>query len=250
VFLWFTTWKGLVRYDGYQHIMYTAKPTATPSPFAFWVWSTAASAGPRYSGKHNQSSTPRSYLYCPISFPRSWRCGSTLVPVADNPPGGDGKRYAVDREQRLASPPCGASLASGAAPQLPARTRLNASVVRAAPAHGIPHVTPVRARHRFPKPSTSVQYRTRRVGGVAPQWPSLGPGRALSRDCAARICRTCAKLCRAAGGELEQIPLLLGHTSVQTTERYLRTKRDLVPALNDGMKLKRGCSRSGASRFG
>jgi integrase len=31
--------------------------------------------------------------------------------------------------------------------------------------------------------------------------------------------RTCAKLCRAAGGELEQIQLLLGHASVQTMER-------------------------------
>jgi integrase len=50
--------------------------------------------------------------------------------------------------------------------------------------------------------------------------------------------RTCAKLCRAAGGELEQIQLLLGHQSVQTTERYLGTRQDLVHAPNDGIKLR------------
>jgi len=38
--------------------------------------------------------------------------------------------------------------------------------------------------------------------------------------------------------ELEQIQLLLGHASVQTTERYLGTKQDLVHAPNDGIKLK------------
>jgi hypothetical protein len=31
--------------------------------------------------------------------------------------------------------------------------------------------------------------------------------------------------------------LLLGHASVQTTERYLGTKLDLIHAPNDGIKL-------------
>jgi integrase/recombinase XerD len=50
--------------------------------------------------------------------------------------------------------------------------------------------------------------------------------------------RTCAKLCRKAGGDLEQIQLLLGHASIQTTERYLGTKQDLVQAVNDRVKIR------------
>jgi site-specific recombinase XerD len=45
--------------------------------------------------------------------------------------------------------------------------------------------------------------------------------------------RSCAKLCRAAGGELEQIQFLLGHVSVQTTERYLGCKQRIRGAVND-----------------
>jgi integrase/recombinase XerD len=52
--------------------------------------------------------------------------------------------------------------------------------------------------------------------------------------------RTCAKLCRKAGGDLEQIQLLLGHASIQTTERYLGTKQDLVQAVNDRVKIRVG----------
>ena len=50
--------------------------------------------------------------------------------------------------------------------------------------------------------------------------------------------RTCAKLCRKSGGELEQIQLLLGHASVQTTERYLGTEQDLAMAVNDAIGLE------------
>jgi len=39
-------------------------------------------------------------------------------------------------------------------------------------------------------------------------------------------------------GRLEQIQLLPGHASVQTTERYLGTKQDLVHAPNDAIRLK------------
>lgn len=37
--------------------------------------------------------------------------------------------------------------------------------------------------------------------------------------------RSCARLCHGAGGELEQIQFLLGHVSVQTTEKYLGCKQ-------------------------
>jgi integrase len=45
--------------------------------------------------------------------------------------------------------------------------------------------------------------------------------------------RTCARLCHGGGGELEQIQFLLGHASVQTTERYVGSKQKLQDAVND-----------------
>ena len=50
--------------------------------------------------------------------------------------------------------------------------------------------------------------------------------------------RTCARLCHQAGGELEQIQFLLGHVSVETTERYLGCKQRFQNAVNDAIGLE------------
>jgi site-specific recombinase XerD len=60
----------------------------------------------------------------------------------------------------------------------------------------------------------------------------------LGAHCTARPARTCAKLCHDRGGELEQIQFLLGHASVQTTERYLGCKQNLGHPVNDLFDLR------------
>jgi site-specific recombinase XerD len=52
--------------------------------------------------------------------------------------------------------------------------------------------------------------------------------------------RSCARLCHASGGELEQIQFLLGHVSVQTTERYIGCRQRLRTAVNDKLGIEPG----------
>jgi site-specific recombinase XerD len=52
--------------------------------------------------------------------------------------------------------------------------------------------------------------------------------------------RSCARLCHASGGELEQIQFLLGHVSVQTTERYIGCKQRFRFAVNDKLGIEPG----------
>src|SRR5262245_32468374 len=60
--------------------------------------------------------------------------------------------------------------------------------------------------------------------------------------------RSCARFCHATGGELEQIQFLLGHVSVQTTERYLGCKQRFREAVNDHIGIE-PCSENRTGRI-
>jgi site-specific recombinase XerD len=64
----------------------------------------------------------------------------------------------------------------------------------------------------------------------------LGNSKLAPRD----LRRSCARLCHTAGGELEQIQFLVGHVSVQTTEKYLGCKQRLRDAVNDNIGIEPG----------
>jgi integrase len=91
------------------------------------------------------------------------------------------------------------------------------------------------------------QYRERIGKGLTPEAVllvveqysrDLGLGGVRPHD----LRRTCARLCRQSGAELEQIQMLLGHASIQTTERYLGSRQNLEHGPNDDLclPLKRG----------
>jgi site-specific recombinase XerD len=50
--------------------------------------------------------------------------------------------------------------------------------------------------------------------------------------------RLCARFCHDSGDELEQIQFLLGHVSVQTTEKYLGCRQRFRHALNDRLGIE------------
>jgi len=63
---------------------------------------------------------------------------------------------------------------------------------------------------------------------------SLGVSKLAPHD----LRRSCARFCHASGGELEQIQFLLGHVSVQTTEKYLGCRQRFRQAVNDRLGIE------------
>jgi integrase len=71
-------------------------------------------------------------------------------------------------------------------------------------------------------------------------WERGGILRKKNRNRALRRSRSAEDLREAVpekGGDLEQIKFLLGHSSIQTTERYLGSEQDIAIAVNDNLGL-------------
>jgi integrase len=66
----------------------------------------------------------------------------------------------------------------------------------------------------------------------------------IERLAAHDLRRKCARLYHAAGGELGQIHFLLGHISVQTTERYLGCEQRIRNAVNDKIGMEPKCGQA------
>jgi site-specific recombinase XerD len=85
-------------------------------------------------------------------------------------------------------------------------------------------------RKRIAEEGAADRHRTERFWHVVREYATkAGIDKLAPHD----LRRTCARLCYAAGGELEQIQFLLGHVSIQTTERYLGCKQRIQGAIND-----------------
>jgi integrase/recombinase XerD len=66
-----------------------------------------------------------------------------------------------------------------------------------------------------------------------------GYGRSIGIRIAPRdLRRTCAKLCRNSGADLEEIQLLLGHANIQATGKYLGNAHGAGRAPNDRLRLR------------
>ena len=78
-----------------------------------------------------------------------------------------------------------------------------------------------------------------RVASISKQGPvSVASHGGTTNGRTARLATDLCSACRQAGGELEQIQFLLGHISIQTTERYLGCKQRLLDAVNDHIGLE------------
>ena len=101
------------------------------------------------------------------------------------------------------------------------------------------HVTQGKVFQRTPKDGTQqkIEITTSVVWSAVKRYAKqIGIAHLAPHD----LRRTCARLCHDAGGELEQIQFLLGHASVQTTERYIGCRQNFREAVNDRLPISTG----------